>query len=133
MRQAVPMVVRQDRVGDGRYEAPRGDKKHRGMDFVCLPGGSVLSPVNGKITRNGYAYGDDLRWEYIEITDAAGFRHRLFYVAHNFRKGKHVHRDMLIGKAQDITQRYPRRGMKPHVHYEVIAPDGEYTNPEVFT
>jgi len=36
----------------------------------------------------------------------------------------------VIGKAQDVTARYPELDMAPHVHYEIITAEGEYLDPE---
>jgi murein DD-endopeptidase MepM/ murein hydrolase activator NlpD len=82
------------------------------------------------VTKLGYPYGDDLQWRYVQITDASGFNHRTFYVEPLVRVGQRVEEDEPIGEAQDISQRYPAQGMKPHVHYEIKSGDGEYLNPE---
>jgi len=122
--------IRNDRAGGGRFGDPRGDRAHTGVDWVIDPGAPILAPVTGIVTKLGYCYGDDLTWRYVEITDGFRLRHRLFYVAPDVVDGVQVHPDKPIGRAQDITRRYPGQGMTPHVHYEIKDPDGEHINPE---
>lgn len=129
IRQVTPLSVRIDPAGDGHFGAPRGARAHRGIDYRCVPGHSVLSPVFGRVTKLGHCYADDLSWRYVEVTDSENRRHRLFYVQPATWVGDQVHPCSPIGVAQDISERYPGRQMRPHVHYEVIE-KGEYINPE---
>jgi len=143
--QAVQLPVRSDPAGDGRFGSSR--KKlvkgrvvtypHQGQDHNCkiyqegeFPLGGVLSPVNGLITKHGYCYGDDLSWRYVQITDGDLLHHRLFYVFPLVRVGKTVTAGTIVGRAQDITRRYPDDpDMTPHVHYEIMNDAGEYLDP----
>lgn len=129
IRQVVPLTIRNDPAGDGHFGAPRGGRPHRGIDYRCTPGMDVLSPVYGRVTKYGYCYADDLRWRYVQVTDMEGRKHRLFYVTPRAALGDQVTPVTMVGTAQDISQRYPGRQMRPHVHYEVIE-DGDYINPE---
>ena len=36
---------------------------------------------------------------------------------------------MAVGRAQDVTLRYPSQGMLAHVHYEIMDDKGEYVDP----
>ena len=128
IQQIVNLPLRMDSAGSGEWGAPRGSRTHKGIDYVCTPGEEVLSPVTGKVTKHGYPYGDDLSWRYIEVTDKHDKQHRLFYVEPVADVGSEVYAGMPIAIAQDISQRYPNQGMKPHVHYE-IKRDGEYLKP----
>ena len=123
-------VIRMDQAGNGYYGAPRGDRTHSGVDYLCRPGGVVYAPVSGTVSKLGYPYADDLQWRYVQITDEAGDDHRLFYCLPVVSAGDYVHRGDVIAEAQDISERYPDQGMNPHIHYEVKQPDGTYRDPE---
>jgi len=118
-----------DPHGSGEYGAPRGSRLHVGIDFECAPGTQIQSPVHGHVTKIGYPYADDLAYRYVQITDATGHNHRVFYIQPLVEIGAKVSTGDTIGSSQDLTARYP--GITPHCHYE-IKKDGIYTNPEVF-
>jgi len=130
----VTLGVRSDAAGDGHYHSPRGDRLHNGIDYDCVIGASVLSPVNGVISKLGFPYGDDLSWRYVEVTDGSNLRHRLFYVNPTAKVGQAVTANIEVGIAQDIRKRYPNeRSMGAHVHYEIMNSANEYLDPdEVF-
>lgn len=130
IRQLVTLPLRSDAAGDGRYGAPRGSRSHNGIDYECKPGAPVLAIASGTISKLGYCYGDDLSWRYVEIRAVDGFKHRLFYVDPIVEVGDTVDSTTPIGRAQDISKRYPDRGMLPHVHYELKDLDGNFINPE---
>lgn len=118
-------------MGGGWFGAPRGGTRtHRGIDYACYPATEILSPVRGVVTKVGYPYGDDLSFRYVEVTDDAGYRHRTFYIEPCVEVGDKVYDVDVIGKAQAIVTRYPGHGMKNHIHYEVISPDGQYIDPD---
>lgn len=137
--------VRSDPAGDGGFQAPRGSYNHTGIDYQCIPGAIVCSPVAGQVTKIGYAYGSGYGdWDpstgegdpyrYVEITSGNGrHHHRLLYVDPTVAQGAIVVRGTQIGIAQDVTQRYPGQGMLPHVHYEVYLDERKldnYVNPD---
>ena len=124
--------LRSDPAGSGRWHASRdgGRRKHNGIDFVCKPGELVYGKVTGVVTKHGYVYADDLQWRYIEVQDDAGYKHRFMYVEPCVPIGQSVAPSIALGIAQDITKRYPNRGMLAHVHYGVKDTNGEYINPE---
>jgi len=125
-----------DSWGSGAYKAPRGDKLHRGVDYTVTPGTYILSPCVGRVTKLGYPYGwveNATNYRYVEITDLIGNRHRVFYIEPLVYKGEAVTVLTPIGIAQDISQKYQDKNlspMTPHLHLEVITPDGTYINPE---
>ena len=123
-------IIRVDAAGDGHFGAPRGSRTHNGVDYCCTPGGFVHSPVDGTVTKLGYCYTDDPYWRYVEVTDDSGLRHRLFYTLPLVLNDELVTAGQIIGEAQDVSQRYPGQGMKPHVHYEIMDASGSYINPE---
>lgn len=122
-----------DAWGDGSFGAPRGDHKHRGIDFAAAPDSLLCSPVDGHITKVGYPYKDDLSYRYVQVTDSMGHNHRFFYVEPVMKgagNGQKVMRGDVIGFAQDVAARYDSR-MKNHIHYEVIRPDGTPIDPRL--
>jgi len=126
--------IRNDSRGHGYYGAPRGKRKHRGIDFVCEPDQDIIAFREGVVTKLGYPYSDDLSWRYIEITDSNGYEWRYFYVTLIHEVGETVLPDDIIGFAQDISQRYKhpdKEDMQPHYHLE-IKKDGEYFDPMPF-
>lgn len=122
--------VRSDAAGDGHFGACRGDRTHRGTDFLCVPGSFLFSPIDGKVTKLGYAYATAPEWRYVQITDDGGHRHRMFYANPLVQKDELVVAGQIIGECQDISDKYPDSGMAAHIHYEIIDPAGEYMNPE---
>jgi len=129
VKQIVDLEVRHDPAGSGYFGAPRGGRKHDGIDYACTPGGLVLSPVAGAVTKLGICYSDDHSYRYVEVTDAQGLRHRVMYVYPLAEDGARVEIHDPIGRAQDVSLRYPGKGMLPHVHYEVLDDKGGAVNP----
>ena len=123
-------VVRIDGQGDGRFGASRGSRTHRGIDFICNPGGFVFAPCYGRVTKLGLPYANS-DYRYVEITDALKNRHRLFYVRPLVAVNELITLRQIVGEAQDISLRYPseEHPMSPHVHYEVISSTGDYLDP----
>jgi murein DD-endopeptidase MepM/ murein hydrolase activator NlpD len=127
-----------DDWGDGSFLAPRGDKSHKGVDFVARPGDELLSPVSGRVSKLGYPYpfvSNGFNYRYVQITDYKGNRHRFFYVEPVPATGLHIKKGDLIGIAQNISEKFThpkRRPMKNHIHYEIIGSDGNLIDPMEF-
>ena len=136
MKLMVELPVRQgDCYGSGEWDAPRGDKTHKAIDYECEPGLIVLSPIIGKVSKLGICYSDDLSFRYVEVTDYKQFRHRFFYVIPMVSGGDSVAVGQRLGRADDLRRRYPRdddhsSAITNHIHYEIISPSGGYINPE---
>lgn len=124
-----------DQWGSGAFGAPRGDHKHRGIDFLFEPGEKVVSHVEGEVTKLGYCYEDDLSYRYVEITPVSPstqkLHHRFFYVDPEVKEGEYIKEGDVIGTSQDIQKRYtkPDKVMQNHMHYEIKTEDGKYLNP----
>jgi len=116
-----------DKYGSGWYHAPRGDRKHNGIDVIAMPGAGVICPVEGTITKLGYTYADDLTYRYVQVTDNNHYDWRFFYVAPKVIMEEIIPSGMVIGTVQDIGARYP--GITPHYHLEIKNPMGEFSNP----
>ena len=130
LKQVTEMNIRDDSAGEGHFGAPRGTRSHVGEDSLCTPGAGILSPCNGTVTKHGYCYNGDFKYRYVEITEQCGLRHRLFYVLPCWQLLDACTVNDVVGIAQDISERYPGKGMKPHVHYEIKDQTGAYVDPE---
>lgn len=132
MKAIIPTTLEKrisDKFGEGHFGAPRGDHTHRGIDYCVPPESQILSPVAGEITKQGYPYGDDLSFRYVQITDKVGKQHRIFYCEPILPIGRTVKEGTVIGFSQDLTERYP--GITPHIHYEVMVEE-KYLDPEEY-
>lgn len=116
-----------DRWGQGHFGAPRGDRKHEGVDYALPIGATVLALTAGRVTRTGYAYGDDMSYRYVEMTDRHQHRLRYFYVDPTVKVNDNVLPGDPLGRVQDLTRRYA--GITPHVHFEVYEPGGDRIDP----
>lgn len=110
-----------DQWGSGLYGASRGHgKTHNGLDFICEPGQSIFSPIEGTITRIARPYakgaflGVEIKGKVLTIV--------LFYILPNQELiGRSVGQGDIIGSAQDISEKHP--GITPHVHLRVSSID----------
>ena len=125
-----------DAWGDGSYGAFRGSRSHRGIDLEVEPGVELYSPVNVRVTKLGLPYipkdSDKIKYQYVQITDYRGYKHRIFYVEPKVVVDQHVDLHTVIGFAQNIASKYTteEKVMKNHVHYEIINSNDQYINPE---
>lgn len=136
--------TRNDPAGHGHFGAKRGGHTHRGVDHVCIVGSDVISCVTGRVTKQGYCYHNGYggysdenheKYRYVEVTTDKKFKHRFLYVfPKTFTIGREIFADIsILGTAQDITKRYPDRGMLPHIHFEIFTGNKEkYYDPDEF-
>jgi len=126
------LELRNDAAGEGHYGASRGSRTHNGIDYVVRKGDAILSPVSGIVTKHGYPYRDDLSWRYVQITDAAEYEHRIFYLTPKVDiSATVIEGQTVIGYAQAISERYPDQDMINHIHLEIKF-HGGYINPDEF-
>jgi len=111
-----------DNWGSGAYGTSRGQRRHKGTDFVCEPEQEIAAPIEGILIREARPYveggfsGCVIQGEHITI--------KMFYMKPDHQIiGSYVHQNDIIGVAQDITIKYP--GMTPHIHLEVESIDPE--------
>jgi len=120
-----PPIRGQDDYGSGQYLAPRGNRKHNGVDYCCYPGSAVCSPVYGIVTKLGYAYGDDLSFRYIEVEMTNGHFARVFYISPTIAVGSKVNKKSVLGLSQTLQNRYPKNSkhenpITNHIHLEIF-------------
>ena len=53
-------IRKSDKWGQGHFGAPRGSRKHNGIDIVTQLGTPILSPIEGKVIRISYPYASDM-------------------------------------------------------------------------
>lgn len=109
-----------DHFGSGTFGASRdgGRRLHAGVDYQAMPGQAVGAPIAGRVTRIGFAYGDDAGFKYVEITNVAlSYTARVFYVEPGIRVGDTVAIGDEVGRAVSLQGRYP--GITDHVHLEI--------------
>lgn len=123
------MKIRVDSMGDGHFGSSRGNRLHNGVDFVCTPGESVFSPIEGKVVRISNAYSDDPNYLNIVLQNSE-FLVKLMYVKPKVIAGVTVKKGDVIGVAQAINKKYGS-SMINHIHFEVWK-DGAAVNPENF-
>ena len=111
-------TVRNDKAGAGFYNAPRGNRLHKGVDFVADPGQFVLSPISGKVVRGARPYADSAEWLGVLI-EGNQIGIMMFYLKpFDELKGMYVSAGQVIGIAQDISRRYGE-DCTPHIHLQV--------------
>jgi murein DD-endopeptidase MepM/ murein hydrolase activator NlpD len=122
-----------DGYGSGAYGAPRGSRKHKGLDLRIGIGEEVYAPRDGKIKQTvGVPYSaqtmEHQHYKYVSLVDANGFEHVLMYIkaSQGLKKGMRVKAGDVIGYAQGLQLLYP--GISEHVHYQVDY-KGKYFHP----
>lgn len=114
--------IRCDTEGQGYYGAPRGNRKHKGVDFECVPGQPVFSPIDGKVIRQAYPYSSDRKYNGLLIENPS-ISIKIFYIApFKVKIGHNVKAGDKIGIAQDISEKYSDK-MKPHIHLQIDSVD----------
>jgi hypothetical protein len=114
--------LRNDRAGLGSWGAPRGTRKHKGIDLLCCPDQPIWSPIDGLIVREARPYASG---QYSGVLiEGDGVEVKIFYFEPDRSLiGQRVAAGQAIGTAQDITERYPNQGMRPHIHLEIVGID----------
>lgn len=117
-----------DDFGYGHYGAHRGDKIHRGKDYACVPGQSIVMPFTGDIVRLSYPYKDDLR--YCGVLLRHPYYEVYVWYIDPMRQlvGHRVGQGEKIGTAQDIAEKYntDEKHMNPHVHLQIKSVDPDW-------
>ena len=117
--------------GFGHFGAPRGRRRHNGIDVVAEAGQEVLSCSDGTISKIGYPYADDLSYRYVEV-QRGPYRERYFYVqpAERIELGLRVKAGDSLGTIQDLCCRYG--GIGNHCHLEIKDSRGGFIDPNKY-
>ncbi|MCO6487427.1 MAG: peptidoglycan DD-metalloendopeptidase family protein [Phaeodactylibacter sp.] len=107
-----------DAWGSGQYGAPRGGRKHQGLDIRAAPFQKVFAPFPGTITREAAPYRDDHRYRGLVLQGSGAWKDytlKIFYVQ-GIVSGE-VGAGSQIGYVQNLGLKYP--GITNHIHVEV--------------
>jgi hypothetical protein len=118
-----------DPQGCGHFGAPRGSRKHSGLDIITVPNEVIFSPINGKVTRFPFPYAGDLSFTGIEIKNA-DYEVKIFYMKAVILANVTVVKGQAIGNAQNIAKKHGG-GMINHVHIEVRDKNGVLIDPKI--
>ncbi len=117
-----------DKFGCGHYGASRGTRKHTGLDVIIEPDENTFSPIDGRVSKVGYCYNDDLSFRYVEITNSK-FVIRVLYIEPLVELGDWVKSGDYIGYGQSLQKRY--KGITDHIHVEIKI-GGVFVDPELY-
>lgn len=120
----IPAMRGNDAQGKGYFGAPRGDRTHKGVDFVAKPGEPVRAFMAGTVTKLGFPYADKPQFRYVEVRRVNGDSLRYFYVAPTVEVGDQIAAGEMLGTCQELP--YP--GITQHFHFECLV-RGEYADP----
>ena len=108
--------LRSDRLGSGEFKAPRGNRKHTGIDIFGQLNQPVVSFLSGTVTRvapNNGGYGNT-----IEVTSEGGIVSKYHHLATiNVAEGDTVGTGQGIGT---LGQTGNAGGTNPHVDFEIF-------------
>lgn len=116
MKSLTGFGIRVDAAGDGHYGANRGDRKHNGIDYFCVPGQNIVAPFIMRIVRIAKPYANSdlsgVQWESGKSTG------KIFYFQPSEALiGEYVQRGQFIGIAQAVSDRY--ENMTDHIHFQI--------------
>ena len=127
------IIRKTDTYGSGLYQAPRGKRKHNGIDIKCGEHDYIFSVNCGEVTKIGYPYNPNDKkrghLRYVQVTNPYGYDVRYFYIKPKVQLGQIIEAGDSLGTSQDLQIAYP--SITPHMHFEVKK-DGEYIDPYEF-
>ena len=128
------LTMRNDSQGLGHYGAPRGTRKHRGVDFEILPHRGFKLPFDVKIKRKGLVKVGQ-PFNLLELAPTGVFQNVIKFKFMysdllNVPVGSIVPKDEIIGRTQDVAKFYGG-SMKNHLHVETRI-FGKLINPNLF-
>ena len=119
--------IRNDSGGLGHHGAPRGYRKHNGVDFIAIynfqasEGQDILMPVDGVIVRTSLPSKDDLKWRGVHIVNPRIEIKMWYFLPDENLFGKKIKAGDVIGKAQNIGEKY--EDVTPHIHLRIVKID----------
>lgn len=123
-----PIILRgKDTTGNGWYGAKRGYRKHKGVDFVGVPGDNIYACESGRV-RVGNVYSGSTKMKLVEIKNKI-YKVQQMYVQPIVNTGDYVEVGQIIGTLQDVAKYHDSNKMKPHCHVSVWK-YGLLTDPE---
>lgn len=122
-----------DAFGCGYFGASRGERDHKGIDFVVTPNQNIKAPFDCEITRYGFPYIDDQDQKLIVIQglkNYAEYYAKIMYINPVHQIGEKFKKGEVLCTAGDISSKYGS-GMTPHVHFELYK-NGVLVDPTPF-
>lgn len=122
-----------DPTGYGHFGAPRGKRKHKGLDLKASPRSPFKAPFDCKIIRKGQVYGGDVRYTLAEIKGVGQFKDltaKVMYLTDFEVNDKIIRRGRTLGVVQNLSAKHGNK-MINHVHFELYR-DGLLINPELY-
>jgi len=124
-------IRKNDKWGQGHFGAPRGSRKHNGIDITTQLGTPILSPIEGKVIRVAYPYASDMSFTGLLIKGTGahqGLEVKIFYMKPTSNiVNKAVKPGQQIGTSQSLLNKYP--GITNHIHIEIKL-NGIKQNPK---
>jgi murein DD-endopeptidase MepM/ murein hydrolase activator NlpD len=116
--------LRNDSQGLGHFGAPRGSRKHQGIDIIAQANTLVTAPISGQI-RRVTVYSNTPAWKGISIKNQ-NVEIKLFYVDPIGALPASINRGEVVGTMQNRASNSP--GMVNHLHIEVWV-NGKVVDP----
>lgn len=127
--------IRSDRGGQGHFGAKRSKVgaqgevivyNHKGTDYECVSGEPEYMPFTGQIVREARPYPEG---PYTGVLiQSKRMTVKIFYVEpYPEVIGKVLKIGTPYGKAQDVSLKYKKQGVTPHIHIQIEAID-----PDIF-
>jgi len=110
--------IRNDSEGSGEYGSRRGERRHNGVDYICVEGQDIVAPFDMYISRISNPKRDSLmsgiKWE-----TEKSYGKLFYFLPDKNLIGKDVKEGDVIGTAQDVSRHYGLKDMIPHLHFQV--------------
>ncbi len=115
-----------DPFGSGAFGAGRGDRTHKGQDYLASPLQPLISAFSLTVERIGQCYADTPEYKLIVLRYDSQTVLKCLYIDPIVKVGDELNIGDKIGHVQNISKRYP--GMMNHFHLEVII-EGDHVDP----
>jgi murein DD-endopeptidase MepM/ murein hydrolase activator NlpD len=121
-------LVRNDEGGDGKWQAPRGGRPHKGIDLVSNIGDQIKAPIDGKVKLTAAEIGGMPGTKIIGTGDFEGYIAYLFYASPNSGMiNKTVQKGDVVATQDDLSIDYPE-DVTDHLHLAIKKGD-EHLDP----
>ena len=117
----LPLIIRQDSGGDGRFLARRdnGLRYHKGIDIKTVQGQQIYSPIDGKTT-SAIAQSGAPGITVIGTGKFTNYRATILYTGNNLPPGTIVKKGDPIAQAIGDLGQYYSSDVTPHIHFKLI-------------
>ncbi|MHB9146951.1 MAG: M23 family metallopeptidase, partial [Candidatus Amoebophilus sp.] len=124
--------IRNDSGGLGHFGAPRGVRKHMGIDFQSVYGQDVVSPVTGKAINSSFKNKKNIEIPTVVIVPTSqdiGFNKlELLYVGPIRGGWRSINKGDVVGQSISLQTLGYTADVGPHIHLQMKL-NGEWVNP----